>query len=173
MRDDRSFQMLGDPADGLPTFECILCFECFPSDSDRSGCSNCTKEWCRGCDLRWRIEQTCSALLPSCPFCRQPLPPLIVEETTRSRYYTRDRLEGDFIDRFITVFIHLMSYLILALVLCMLPIIESFLSSSDEIFFAYFCLVLFVLIFLCCHLVHHRRCQCVDEEEEEEEDADE
>jgi len=65
-------------------------------------------------------------------------------------------------------FLRWISYLLLAIVLMLIPLVEAFLTDSDEAFLAYFCLILFVFVFLCYHYVH---VHCPDDADDADDDA--
>ena len=145
--------------------ECMLCFE---ERIDHAACEHCGKEWCLACDSQWRIAQHSASLPPTCPFCRKGLHRLLPEPRPASPYVN----SPDFVDRLVTKIIQLLAYVLLAMVLLLLPLVESYLTQSDELFLAYFCLVLFVFVFLCCHYVN-RHCPLSEayEDDDDEEDA--
>lgn len=143
--------------------ECMLCFE---EVVDRSACETCGKEWCLACDYRWRLAQHNASLAPTCPFCRkelrrmfpEPSVPLPVDST------------ADFFDRLMTKIIQLIAYVLLSMVLLLLPLVENYLNQSAELFLAYFCLILFVFVFLCCQYIN-RHCPLSDPDDDEERTA--
>lgn len=139
--------------------ECVLCFGALSDQplTNRAGCDSCQKEWCVECDLRWKLTRTQASLAPTCPFCRTSLDP----PRTPSP-------DPDPIVRVLDPLLRIIAYLLLALVLLLLPLVEAYLTNSDEAFFAYFCLILFVFLFLCCHGL---QLHCPAEEEEPPEDA--
>lgn len=140
------------PMAGLALEECTLCFESKPCFA---GCEHCEKHWCLDCDFRWRITRLTSSLSPSCPFCRTELERILPESPPRTP--RRTLTEDDIFDRLILRLVQILSYVLLAMVLLLLPLVESYLTSSDDIFLAYFSIVLFVFVFLCCHFVK-RQC---------------
>jgi len=127
------------------TKECMLCFE--EAEEPLTGCAECKKAWCMECDVRWRITRAGHALLPSCPFCRHRLESLSTDPPVAPT-------TQPVMDRIMISLLRWISYLLLAIVLMLIPLVEAFLSQSDEAFIAYFCLILFVFVFLCCHYVH-------------------
>ena len=129
--------------------ECMLCFEDIVSIEELCMCENCKKEWCSSCDISWRVTRMSASLLPTCPFCRERLQSLVVlEEETRTASRESDIIEQDF-DRLMISLIKWISYLMLAIVLIILPMVQVYFTESEEAFLAYFCLILFVFIFLC------------------------
>lgn len=91
-------------------------------------------------------------MLPECP-------------TTTRRPLTED----DIFDRLIVRLVQILSYVLLAMVLLLLPLVESYLTSSDDLFLAYFCMILFVFVFLCCHYVR-RHCPNYVSDDAEDDD---
>lgn len=144
--------------------ECTLCFEGKPC---LAGCDHCGKRWCLDCDFRWRITRTSSSLVPSCPFCRNELERMLPECPTTTR---RPLTEDDIFDRLIVRLVQILSYVLLAMVLLLLPLVESYLTSSDELFLAYFCMILFVFVFLCCHYVKRHCPNYISDDAEDDDD---
>ena len=127
--------------------ECMLCFEDI-SAVELRGCESCKKEWCSSCDIRWRVTRMSASLLPTCPFCRKRL--RLEQDVADEGELIRDQ---DLHDRLMVAIIKYFSYLFLALVFFMLPLVEAYVTESDEAFLAYLCLVVFIFVFLlCCHL---------------------
>jgi hypothetical protein len=78
--------------------------------------------------------------------------------------------EDDIFDRLIVRLVQILSYVLLAMVLLLLPLVESYLTSSDELFLAYFCMILFVFVFLCCHYVKRHCPNYISDDAEDDDD---
>ena len=121
--------------------------------------------------MRWRITQYNASLAPTCPFCRKELHRLLPEPHAYSNGPNPVDLRSsdDFVDRLIMRMVQLLAYVLLGLVLLLLPLVESFLTQSDELFLAYFLLIVFVFVFLGCHYVH-RYCPLSDDDADDDAD---
>lgn len=146
--------------------ECMLCFEDIVRIEQLCVCENCKKEWCSSCDISWRVTRMSASLLPTCPFCRKRLDSLVVlEEQTRAASRESLITDEEILDRLMSSLIKWISYVMLAVVLLILPLVQVYFTESEEAFLAYFCLILFVFIFLCCQYM--KRIERVEEEEDD------
>ena len=142
----------------LTSAECMLCFESI-SGTELRGCELCKKEWCNSCDSRWRVARMSASLLPTCPFCRKRLDS---EETVVLQEVV---LAEEQLDRLMISLMRWLSYVLLTVVLLLLPLVEAYLTDTDELFMAYFCLILFIFLFLCCHYINKN---ATDDDHDEE-----
>ena len=98
--------------------ECMICFEDIVRIGELCICKNCKKEWCRSCDISWRVTRMSASLLPTCPFCRKRLESLVVlEEETRSATRESVIIEQQLFNRLMMSLIKWISYVMLAMVL--------------------------------------------------------
>lgn len=140
--------------DGEKMAECMLCFEVISSTTELRGCDLCGKQWCSICDNRWRLARMNAALFPTCPFCRKRLYTGLLEEQV-----LEEQLERPIISLF-----QCFLYIAFAIIILLLPVFEAYLAETDELFICYFCLTLFVFLFLCCYYIH----KGIEEVEDEE-----
>jgi len=69
------------------------------------------------------------------------------------------------LDRLMISLMRWLSYVLLTVVLLLLPLVEAYLTDTDELFMAYFCLILFIFLFLCCHYINK---DATDDDHDEE-----
>jgi amino acid permease len=110
-----------------------------------------------------------ASLLPTCPFCRKRLESLVVLRE-EARTVTRESVITDqqLFDRLMMSLIKWISYVMLAIVLIILPVVQVYFTENEEAFLSYFCLILFIFIFLCCQYMKR-----VERAEEEHDDGSE
>ena len=168
MSDDNDLEKALEPQVFTPS-ECMICFENIIRIEELCVCENCKKEWCISCDISWRVTRMSASLLPTCPFCRKRLESLVVLRE-EARTVTRESVITDqqLFDRLMMSLIKWISYVMLAIVLIILPVVQVYFTENEEAFLSYFCLILFIFIFLCCQYMKR-----VERAEEEHDDGSE
>ena len=128
--------------------ECMLCFEEYVGSEFCPRCTQCNKQWCTMCDLRWRLSQRYASIQATCPFCRQSLArydsPTVFVRAHRRRA----------VPPIVTKLARLLSCILLLMILLLLPIIDAYMKNAQPEVYVYIAFVILIGLFLLCYFMN-------------------
>jgi len=129
--------------------ECMLCFEEYVVGYEFCPrCTQCNKQWCTMCDLRWRLSQRYASIQATCPFCRHTLtrynsPTVFVRAHPRRA-----------VSPIVTKLARLFSCIFLLMILLLLPILNAYIENGQTEVYVYIAFVILIGLFLLCYFMN-------------------